>query len=290
MKRRGILPVDLVVLGYLALLTGATLSQGPGTAYAGWLLLSTTLIALLIGILTTAPLGAVGRLLGEVYPILLLLAFYGAVDLVHVGGGAVLRDATVQRWEAAVFGGQISRTWWHGHPSGAWSAVFHAAYLSYYVVVPAPPLYFLVRRRWDALRRSVALIATAFVACYACYLVFPVAGPYYEFARPEGPLVSTLPARWAYAILAGGSSYGAAFPSSHVAATVAAVAASWSGARPLALVLVVPTGLLAVGVVYIQMHYAVDVLAGVAVAAVVIGAERWVERRRPTGASGAGGA
>jgi membrane-associated phospholipid phosphatase len=48
-----------------------------------------------------------------------------------------------------------------------------------------------------------------------------------------------------------------------VAATLAAARAS----RRLGLVLLVPTFLLTVGVVYCQMHYGVDVLAGLAVGA-----------------------
>ncbi|MDQ3139018.1 MAG: phosphatase PAP2 family protein, partial [Gemmatimonadota bacterium] len=76
-------------------------------------------------------------------------------------------------------------------------------------------------------------------------------------------------ARLVYATLARGSSYGAAFPSSHVAATVAAVAASWQGSRRLGLALLAPTVLLTIGVVYCQMHYAVDALAGLALGAIV---------------------
>jgi membrane-associated phospholipid phosphatase len=72
-------------------------------------------------------------------------------------------------------------------------------------------------------------------------------------------------ARLVYGTLATGSSFGAAFPSSHVAATFAATIATWQGDRRVGLVLLVPTLLMAVGVVYCQMHYAVDALAGLLV-------------------------
>jgi membrane-associated phospholipid phosphatase len=68
-----------------------------------------------------------------------------------------------------------------------------------------------------------------------------------------------------YATLASGSSYGAAFPSYHVAATVTAAIASYRGSRRLGLLLVVPTVLLTVGVVYCQMHYGVDAVAGLGI-------------------------
>ena len=76
-------------------------------------------------------------------------------------------------------------------------------------------------------------------------------------------------ARLVYATLAQGSSYGAAFPSSHVAAAVAATLAAYAGSRRLGLLLTIPTLLLAVGVVYCQMHYAIDALTGAALGFVI---------------------
>jgi membrane-associated phospholipid phosphatase len=109
------------------------------------------------------------------------------------------------------------------------------------------------------------MVVATFLFCYVCFLLLPVAGPYYEFPRPTSPFVDNWAARLVYGTLYTGSSYGAAFPSSHVAATVAATLATWLGARRVGLALVVPTLLLTVGVVYCQMHYAVDALAGLLV-------------------------
>jgi membrane-associated phospholipid phosphatase len=61
-----------------------------------------------------------------------------------------------------------------------------------------------------------------------------------------------------------------------VAASVAAALAATMGSRWLGAVLLVPTVLLTVGVVYCQMHYAVDALAGLVVGALITGAVgRW---------------
>jgi membrane-associated phospholipid phosphatase len=113
----------------------------------------------------------------------------------------------------------------------------------------------------------VLVVMTVFVLCYLMFLFFPVAGPYYLFTRPPVWFTDNLPARVVYSTLASGSSYGAAFPSSHVAATVAAALAAYRGSRPLGLALAVPTILLTVGVVYCQMHYGVDAVAGLAIGA-----------------------
>jgi membrane-associated phospholipid phosphatase len=147
--------------------------------------------------------------------------------------------------------------------------VLHAAYFSYYFIVSIPAFYFLRRGDVAAARRFVLVVMVTFVACYLAFIFFPVAGPYYMFPRPSPWFVDNAAARLVYDTLAQGSSYGAAFPSSHVAAAVAAALAAASGSRRLGLVLLVPTILLAVGVVYCQMHYGVDALAGLAVGIVV---------------------
>jgi membrane-associated phospholipid phosphatase len=206
----------------------------------------------------------VGRTLREIYPLLLLVGLYGQLDVLN-SGGVQVHDGLVQRWELALFGTQLSRVWWRAAPSTLWSTVLHAAYFSYYFVVSIPAFYFLHRGDVPAARRFVLSVMTTFVVCYLVFIFFPVAGPYYMFPRPSPWFLDNAAARLVYDTLAEGSSYGAAFPSSHVAATVAAALAAASGSRHLGLVLLVPTILLGVGVVYCQMHYGVDALAGLAV-------------------------
>jgi membrane-associated phospholipid phosphatase len=110
---------------------------------------------------------------------------------------------------------------------------------------------------------------TTFVVCYLAFIFFPVAGPYYVFPRPDAWFTDNVFARLVYNTLATGSSYGAAFPSSHVAATVAAALSAAPGSKRLALALGLPAALLTVAVVYCQMHYAVDAVAGLLVGAIV---------------------
>ena len=167
--------------------------------------------------------GAFGRAIREIYPLLLLLGLYGELDVLNGSGAVLVHDPLVQRWELAVFGMQVSREWWQREPSRFWSTVLHAAYFSYYFDRRRP------RRStsrcgatWPSLRRFVLVLMTTFVLCYLVFIFFPVAGPYYEFPRPAPGSPTTSSARLVYDTLAKGSSYGAAFPSSHVAATVAA--------------------------------------------------------------------
>lgn len=256
--------IDWITIGYLALTAVIAVARLEVRPRAGWVLVSNVLILGLLLLLRGPRVGRAGRILRELYPILALPALYGGLDLLN-GFDIPVRDLTVRGWEEMIFGGQISRTWWQAFPSRFWSTVLHTAYLAYYFIILVPPIYFLAKARRDQARTAVAMIATTFLVCYVLFLFFPVAGPYYEFPHPDGPFVENWAARLVYAALAQGSSYGAAFPSSHVAASIAAVLAAWVGSRRLALILAVPTILLTVGVVYCQMHYAVDALAGAVV-------------------------
>jgi membrane-associated phospholipid phosphatase len=274
-REAGLLPVDVVLLAYLVIATAVAVYRAPSQPGCWWLVVANGFAALLIALFTRPGLGRLGRALREIYPLLLLVGLYGQLDVLNRGVVRV-HDGVVQHWELALFGGQVSREWWQAAPSVFWSTVLHGAYFSYYFIVSAPAAYFLWRGDLVAVRRFVLAVMSTFVVCYLAFIFFPVAGPYYVFARPAAWFIANPAARLVYDTLAEGSSYGAAFPSSHVAASVAAALAATMGSRWLGAVLLVPTVLLTVGVVYCQMHYAVDALAGLVVGALITGAVgRW---------------
>ena len=270
-RHAGLLPVDIVLLGYLAIVTGVAIHRAHSQPGCWWLVVANGFATLLVVMLSRPGLGRIGQTLREIYPLLLLVGLYGQLDVLNRG---VVRahDLLVQQWELSLFGVQVSRVWWQAAPSVVWSTVFHAAYFAYYFIVSIPAFYFLWRGDLVAVRRFVLAVMTTFVLCYLAFIFFPVAGPYYVFPRPAAWFVANPAARLVYDTLAEGSSYGAAFPSSHVAATVAAALTAAMGSRWLGFLLVVPTLLLSIGVVYCQMHYAVDALAGLAVGALVAAA------------------
>ena len=228
-------------------------------------------IPVLAWLVVHAPPSRTGRILRAAYPIVLVVGLYTAIDVLNGFGAASTRDHLVQRFDQALFGMQPSRDWWRAAPSAFWSTVMHLAYLSFYVVVPGPLVYFLRRRENELLERYLDGVFITFLACYLIFALVPVSGPYYQFPRPTGAFVANLPARLVYALLRSGSAYGAAFPSSHVAAMVAATIGGWRGSRRLGMALAIPTALLTVGVVYCQMHYVADSVAGLLLGALVGG-------------------
>jgi membrane-associated phospholipid phosphatase len=268
--------VDRMLAAYGVLVAVLALTR-MHQAGMGWVLVAHLAVPLLAWLLATAPVTPTTRVLRGLYPLLLLTGLYSAIDVFNGFGAATTWDHQIQRIEQAIFGMQPSRDWWRAHPSEFWSATLHSAYLSYYLIVVTPVIVFLVQRRSDALERYLNGLLATYLICYLFYLFVPVAGPYYEFPRPSGAFIANLPARMVYSALRGGSAYGAAFPSSHVAATVAAVIGAWRGWRRLGMILAVPTALLAVGVVYCQMHYVMDSACGLLLGAAVAG---FVTRKR----------
>jgi membrane-associated phospholipid phosphatase len=261
-------PVDLLLVAYLtvvSLVAIVRISHNPG---GWWLLLAHALFVLLLFLLTRPGLGPVGRTIREIYPLILLPALYSELDVLNANAVA-MHDATVQHWEMLLFGRQVSQDFWQAVPSPFWSTLFHSSYLSYYLIISAPALYFAWKGDLQAVRRFVLVVIATFVVCYLAFIFFPVAGPYYAFPRPDAWFTSNIAARLTYEALATGSSYGAAFPSSHVAAALAASLSAARSSPRLGVILLIPTLLLTVGVVYCQMHYGVDALSGLVVGLLV---------------------
>jgi membrane-associated phospholipid phosphatase len=268
---------EQTLVAYLALFSTIALFRVGPSALAARLIgeaFAIAVIVLVVARLATSTTSPIRQL----YLFALLPRVYGLVGHLNHAPGTVIHDPLIQRWEAALFGGQPSYQWWQTHPSGLWSTILHGAYFSFYAILLAPTVYFVARRKSGDAQRATLWIFMAMALSYVCFVLFPVAGPYYEFPRPTGPQVENAMARLVYTTLAAGSAYGAAFPSSHVAAAWVSTAAAWAGSRRLGALLAVPTALLTVGVVYTQMHYAIDALAGGVLGSAVVTAGWWWEK------------
>ena len=271
MTRRGPDPVDRLMLGFIVVFAGFLLFRIPQVPDWPWLLAADALVVLLALLARRLPAtGGVAEFLGGGYPLIIISAFYGQLGVMHSAVGH-LNDGLVQRWEAAIFGTQVSVIWHQQMPSPVLSSVLHACYGAYYCVVALVPLWFWFRGDREAFRRAVFINTLALVVCYLIFAAFPVAGPRYAFPLVTGPVVENLPARFVSFML-GAASIGTAFPSSHVVAAWCAAYAAWRDARRLALVLAPVVFLLALGTVYGQFHYAVDAVAGAVLAVALMAA------------------
>ena len=263
-------PVDWLLGAYVAFVTGLVVLRGGVGAATPWILSGHLLFFVLLFLFRQRQaLGRLGGTLHDLYPLILLMPFYTELGFLGMAQGPdriFANDVVVQGWEQWLFGSQISYRWIRNAPSVFWSGVLHLSYLSYYPLVVVGPILLTIRGRRSEAQRVLFTTMMAYVACYVVFLLFPVAGPNYTFQHPTGPVRDVWSAEVVYAALGGGSSIGTAFPSSHVAATLAAVIALWDEWKSLAAALTVPAVLLVVATVYCQMHYGIDALAGIAIA------------------------
>lgn len=274
----GLSAIDRWTLGYLAFATGAILVRTPRHPDLAAMLAANLLLA---AVILAAPAararGGGARVLGEFYPLLADLALYEEVGLVNAAAG-VSHDALVQRWEQALFGTQVSHDWIRAWPWPGLSWALHLGYLSYYAILATPLGLWLSGRR-DGARRVLLRMMVGFYLCYAVSLALPVAGPRYVFPIARNAATAVAPARLAQRLLERGAAWGTAFPSSHVAVSLLAAVSALRELGPLGAALLPTALLLALGTVYGQFHYAVDALAGLAVAAAVLLGARLAERR-----------
>lgn len=275
--------IDLATVTYAAVATAALGLSFRGDDIPGWPWLFVA-HALLVVLVLLAPraraAGPVGRFLGDWYPMLLLLALYGEIGVLTLDAG-FQNDLPIQRLEAWVFGSQVAYRWIRELPNPALSWILHACYLAYYPILYASPLGLWLVGRRDASRHTIFAVMATFYLCYIAFLFFPVAGPRYAFDAAHNAASEVWPARFAQWLLDRGDSWGAAFPSSHVAASVVATGMALRYWRTLGLVLLPFTGGLILAVVYGQFHYAVDALAGLVVAALMLGVMQTAEAEAP---------
>jgi membrane-associated phospholipid phosphatase len=172
-------------------------------------------------------------------------------------------------------------------------------YLSFFWIAPSTSALLLARRDWRAFRASTLAVVVCFYLGYALYVVFPAAPPrlvlVYEFTRTlQGypSLFSNLSAR-AFALLPVDSR--AAFPSLHAAVSLLALLCAWRHLRAWFWALLPFVAGLWVSTIYLRHHYAVDLLAGFALAPAALWLTPrldawWTARQRALGHTPARGA
>ncbi|HUF50601.1 MAG TPA: phosphatase PAP2 family protein [Longimicrobiales bacterium] len=220
------------------------------------------------------------RTLADWAPLLLMPLLYAELETVNraIHDGFYF-DATIMAWEQSLFGGQPSRDWAARAPRLWLSEPLHAAYLSYYFIIFAPAVLLFLRAPRDHFRAALFALMLTFFVHYLCFIYFPVQGPRYLAPPPGGALSDGPMYRLAHAVLEAGSSRGAAFPSSHVGVAVAQTLIAWRYLPGLAPLLAVLTLGLAAGAIYGGFHYAIDVLCGAVLGAVLFTIAEPLRRR-----------
>jgi len=269
---------DRLTLGYNALVAGLIVIFARRVpAWYALVLPNLAMLALLWFVLPRvgAGAGAGWRLLRALYPVLFIWAAYsqtGAINHILCPGFC---DDRLRGLDRALFGCEPAIDFARAFPAAGMAEIMHAVYFAYYLLFPGLALLLYVRRMPAALDDYLSTLCGAFYFCCVVFVFFPAAGPIQAQPGPPAggvfPVVMACIYRWFE--LPGG-----AFPSSHVAVAIVALAYAYKYA-PRWLCLYVPLCLgILPATVYCRYHYAVDVIAGVGVAAGALAIARWMRR------------
>lgn len=263
---------DQVTVCYLA--ATAALAVLFRESLSGWLLF---VAAHLLGCLALAALPRLSprslptvRFLRHWYPFLLFPILYKEVEVFAGAFGNWGLTDPVRALEVSLF---------DGHPSLymserlSWvplSEFLHFCYLSYVVMIPAIAGYWYGVGRHVAFRELVLLLSVTMYGSYLFFILLPVDSPFY-LAQPLGPpLAGQFFFDLVHAVSERGGARGGAFPSAHVSGAVIVWLVTWRYQRRLAYVLAPVVVGIIVATVYGRFHYAVDTIAGFALALLVV--------------------
>jgi len=277
-RRVGMQPIDWIVGAYFALTSLLLVFLGGRIAWE----IPVAVRLIFFGILLFLRRSPVPRnrfwwLLRMSYPIFFYPYFYQEIGELNGIISSDRFDETVIAWEQAIFQCMPSvelRQWLSWKPL---SEYLHLAYISYLLLAPFTIIVLFLKRKADAVCETVTTVTLTFITCYMIFIPFPVLGPFHVLSRPD-------PAEWGWffpqlthAIVERGSSMGTAFPSSHVAVAVSLLMQAARHDRALFRILLAIVPALVVGVVYGGFHYAIDAIAGLAIAisAGLIGPMLW---------------
>ncbi|MDH5590557.1 MAG: phosphatase PAP2 family protein [Gemmatimonadota bacterium] len=269
---RGITPTRLLAV-YLLATTPLIVMGGVTDGSAVWMVGH---LAVLTGVCLLEWRARGGELAGgwEVVrswiPLMVVPLLYGELPHLMEGVWTGYHDPAIQGIERVLFGGQPSAELAGMVPWVGLSEVLHAAYLAYYPIIYVPPLFLFLKGRRADFHASVTAVIATFIACYVVFIFFPVQGPRYIWVPegiPQGPVRSLV-----LTVLEGGSSRGAAFPSSHVAVAVAQTRVMLRVMPGVGRLLAGVTVALALGAIYGGFHYAFDAVIGAMVGVAVVAA------------------
>jgi membrane-associated phospholipid phosphatase len=196
-------------------------------------------------------------------------------------------DHLFASYEQQVFGGQPALYFAASFSNPVFSELMHLGYASFYPLIAATILFYFFCR-YQEFDRTAFIILSSFFVYYVIFVFLPVTGPQYYYlaagidniANGVFPNLGHYFATHSECLPIPGYSDGffyqcvveahnagesptAAFPSSHVGVTTILVILAWLSRSKILFWCIVPLfALMCFATVYIQAHYAIDVIGG----------------------------
>ncbi len=212
------------------------------------------------------------------YPLVLYAPLYYQTGLINRVVVPQFMDGIFMNLDVWIFG-EFPGFFLRGKQGNAFfDEFFHFFYFSYYLIIPLTGI-LLYCKDVKLFESFVFQLSSLFYVCFFIYLFLPVEGPIAlrnEYYHQDGLFRAVVDF-----IYAEGENPGAAFPSSHVAATF--LVAWWGGAhfKRLKIFYWLTCLFLSIATVYCMFHYAVDVIGGLLLGLFVILTFSWVGREPP---------
>ena len=213
-------------------------------------------------------------------------------------------DHVFAQWEQDVFGCQPALLFCKAMPWPIFSEMMSLGYAAYYPMIVFVIVYYFLFRYKDYERAAFVVLA-AFFVYYLIYIFLPVTGPtfyykavgidnitqgifpnvhdyfnYYQDCLKTPGYADGLFYQMVEGAKAAGERPTAAFPSSHVGISTVLMLLAWrTGDRRVCYVLAVLYVLLCLSTVYIQAHYAIDVAAGLVTGVALYFTLMWVGKK-----------
>jgi len=148
-------------------------------------------------------------------------------------------------------------------------------YLAYLPLV-AVLAYMLFKKKGPAqLEAYVVALGIAYVLCFIIFILFPAASPRFYFSG-HSPESGYLFRKLMNLVENSGQYQGGSFPSAHCAAGTVMIIYSWRASRKTFLLVTPLILLFFISTVYGQFHYAVDVMAGIAIGVLAVLASKLI--------------
>lgn len=269
-------PIDRLTLCMLALLIAVMLFSLP-TQHA-WPRLGLTYLLLSVAIVSLAALdrhaGTRKRaaLLRDFAPIVFIPIIFNSLGDLISGIRPRLYDDLLIRADFALFGVHPT-VWMERFNHAPLTGLLQAAYISYYGMPIALALVLFFRKNRDAFDTAVFAIVLCFYLSYVGYLLVPAVGPRYTLDQVQTAALRADPltARVRQNLDQLEQNKTDAFPSGHTAVALVTLFFAWKCREKVLVRTLAPTvAALIISTVYLRYHYVIDVIAGIALAALTI--------------------
>lgn len=286
--KKGLLPLEWVMLGYMAItvftmLFTFTKVVNPESMLWGRLRILVMTLALW-GVYRMIPC-RITKMIRIMAQIALLAWWYP--DTYEINRMFPNLDHIFAGWEQDLFGCQPALLFAKALPWAVVSELMSMGYFMYYPMIAAVVLYYFCCRYYEAERVSFVLLASFFIY-YLIYIYMPVVGPtfYFDAVGVQDIAKGIFPAMGDYfnthtnclptpgytdgifyQLVENAKEAGerptAAFPSSHVGVSTICMLLAWHSRNRKLLFTMLPFYIfLCMATVYIQAHYLIDAIAG----------------------------